>query len=368
MSDIVFVEANSSKLIAELINEFEKATGETLYPGDERRLFLLQLAPVLMALKNDINYSAKQNLLRYAAGQTLDAMGELYGMPRLPSQKAVVTMRFTLSAAQLSDIVIPAGIRVTPEGMLFFATEKSLTIPAGQLQGEVIAQSADAGSIYNGYVAGQIKTLVDPLPYIKEVVNIDDSMGGADPETDVSYRERIRQAPESFSVAGSTEAYIFWAKMADASIADISVTSPAPGEILIVPLLLGGQIPSPAILNKVESMVNSKDKRPLTDYVRVEAPDEVDYGVNITYYISRQRETEATAIRNAIEGSGGAVDQYIAWQREKLGRAINSDELRFRMMNAGAYRVEVASPAFSSIEINQVAVVSTISMIYGGIE
>ncbi|MFD2089923.1 baseplate J/gp47 family protein [Brevibacillus brevis] len=49
---------------------------------------------------------------------------------------------------------------------------------------------------------GKLNQLVDPLPFVQSVSNVTESGGGADEEDDDSYAERIRQAPESFSVAG----------------------------------------------------------------------------------------------------------------------------------------------------------------------
>ncbi|WP_318253538.1 baseplate J/gp47 family protein [Selenomonas sp. AB3002] len=45
--------------------------------------------------------------------------------------------------------------------------------------------------------------MVDPLPFVASVTNLTATAGGADVETDDSYRLRIQQAPESYSCAGS---------------------------------------------------------------------------------------------------------------------------------------------------------------------
>ena len=63
-------------------------------------------------------------------------------------------------------------------------------------------------------IAGQLKTLVDPVPYVASVANITTSEGGADAQTDDSYREDIHGAPERFSTAGPDGAYIYHAKRA----------------------------------------------------------------------------------------------------------------------------------------------------------
>ena len=50
MSDIKFVETDSSILENQLISGYENIAGETLYPGDERRIFLLQELPIIVGI------------------------------------------------------------------------------------------------------------------------------------------------------------------------------------------------------------------------------------------------------------------------------------------------------------------------------
>jgi phage-related baseplate assembly protein len=367
LSDINFVTADTETILNTLIAQFETAYGQTFYPGDERRIFLQQLAQVIVVLKNDINQSARQNLLRYASGDMLDALGEFFNTDRIPAQKAKVTLRFTLSSAQALPVTIPAGTRMTPDGQLYFATLQDLIIPIGQTQGDVTAEAAEGGVKYNGFAPGQIKNIVDPVPYVQSVSNTDTSSGGSDIETDDNYRERIRLAPESYSVAGPEGAYIYWAKTADINISDVVVSSPSPGVVKVTVLMKDGQLPTQTVLDAVAAAVNSKERRPLTDQVQVAAPTEVAYNITLTYYISSDRPAEETSIRNAIEGSGGAIDQYKAWQCAKLGRAINPDYLKQLMLIAGAYRVDITAPVYTAINADQVPKVGTTTLNYGGL-
>lgn len=57
-----------------------------------------------------------------------------------------------------------------------------------------------------------------------------------DVESDAQLRERIKLAPSQYSSAGSRSSYKFYAKSANAMITDVSVSSPVPGSVLIVPL------------------------------------------------------------------------------------------------------------------------------------
>lgn len=364
---INFVNADAQSIQNEMINDFQDVTGIILYPGDPRRIYFLQMVPILLALKNDINYSANQNLLPFAERDILDALGDRINTPRLEAQPAKVTMRFTLSAIQIDPVTIPLGTRVTPDGILYFATTNDLVITAGDTTGDIIAESIEGGEKYNGFVPGQIKLIVDPVPFVSSVENIDTSSGGSNRETDDAYRERQRIAPSAFSVAGPTNAYKFWAKSADVNIVDVAATSPSDGTVNIYPLLKDGGIPDQTILDKVLVEVNPDDRRPLTDKVSVLAPTAITYDINVTYYISKERTAEEATIRAAIENSGGAIDQYEAWQKAKLERAITPDELQYKMFQSGAYRVVVTTPVYTEINPNEVAIRNLKTVTFGGL-
>ena len=367
MNKVTFVEVNAAEIEADLINNFETATGETFYPGDERRIFLLQQVPVIVAQRNDINYTGNQNLLPFAVDEALDGLGALIGVKRLAAQKSLVTMQFTLSGAQVIDVTVPAGTRVTPDGVLYFETYLDLIIPSGNTMGTVLAKAMLGGVVYNDFIPGQIKTIVDPLPYVASVVNTNTSYNGADIEGNDNYRARIQLAPESFSTAGPEGAYIYWAKTADTNIQDVSVTSPTPGNVNIYTLMKQGLIPTQDILDKVYAETSPKNRRPLTDYVHALAPTISTYNISLTYYISVARQSEEESIRALIEGIGGSIDQYVSWQHEKLGRDINPDYLSSLMFSKGAFRIIPTSPLFTILTDDKVAKLGTKNIIYGGL-
>lgn len=361
--DFKFVEVDPKAIENQLISEYENAIGETLYPGDERRIFLLQLIPIIVGLKNDINDTAKQNFLRYARGEILDGIGGTI-TPRLKPQKAKVTLEFKLSAPQLTPVVISGGTRVTPDGILYFEAIEDLIIPKGEEAGRVIAAALEEGEKYNKFTPGQIKNIVDPIPYVASATNIDESSGGADIENDDHYRDRIRQVQESYSTAGPEGAYIYWAKTADANIADVAITSPSPGVIRVIVLMKEGRLPLQTVLDSVYTAVNAKNRRPLTDKVEVTAPNEILYDIELTYYISHERSSMENIIKGSIEKS---IEAYKLWQCEKLGRAINPDYLRQLMLEQGVFRIDITNPVYTKVSNDSVAKPGTIKITYGGL-
>lgn len=365
LPDVNFVDIDAATIEAEIINEYESITGRTLQRGDPVRLFLLTIANIIILLLNRLNETGKQNLLRYADGNNLDHLGALLGVERIPATAAKTTMRVTLSATMGYNITIPAGTRFTPDGKVFFALDAPLVIAAGNLYADGTATCTEVGTSGNGFVAGQIKTLVDPVAYVASVANTTLSEGGSEIEGDESYREAIHIAPESFSVAGPIGAYEYHAKHASALVSDVAVSSPDPGEVDIRVLLEGGAIPGAEMLAIVEAAVNDRKVRPLTDSVTVAAPTVTNYNVNVTYYINTEDIAQQSAIQSKVTA---AVNEFILWTKSKIGRDINPSKLIQMIVDAGAKRVTVTSPTFTVLDMTHVGVADTVTISYGGTE
>lgn len=365
MADFDFVETDSAKIYTALIGALMDYCNEPLYPGDERRIFgegVVQLFVGLMSLFND---AAKQRTLRYARGIVLDAIGDRYGVARLAPANASAVFRFTVSSSQLENIIIPAGTRITSDGSVYFATQETAVLPAGESSVDLLGVCISGGSAYNGYTEGSISTLVDLIPYIASAVNVTVTTGGDDGEPysedgDNKYRERIRLSPASLSTAGPESAYRYFALSADPEIVDVAIVCPEdePNTVNLYPLMIGGELPDEATLQKVSDALDD-DVRPMTDKVQVLSPEVVTYSVEIKYYCTK--DDEAATIQT-IEGDGGAIDQYNEWQTAALGRSINPDQLRRFILaptdGTGALRVEVVSPSYAELSKSQVAKLS----------
>ena len=69
--------------------------------------------------------------------------------------------------------------------------------------------------------------------------------------------------------------------------------------------------------------------RPLTDRVTVKAPETVEYKVNVKYFVNQSDLKKVDTIKTAVNA---AVDDYIQWQRSKIGRDINPSQLIQQMV------------------------------------
>lgn len=364
--DIHFVDTDTNTVVNALIQSYEAFTGRTLYPADPARLFILWVADIIIQERVNIDFSARQNVPRYAEGEYLDSLAELFkDAYRLEPEKAKTTLRFTISIPLEVATIIPAGTRVTVDGEIIFQTTQALTIPAGDLFGDVEAECQTAGEIGNGFVPGQITQLIDIFPYFGSVENVSESDGGADEESDAAFYERMRESVETFSTAGPLGAYEYYAKSASALIVDVKATSPEPGEVDVRVLLSGGQLPGEEILKEVLDILNADKVRPLTDHVTVAAPKTVPYDIDFTYWT---QEGGAVSDEKVAENIAAAVRTFKEWQGAKMGRDVNPSYLISLLMQAGAKRVKVRSPVDTVVPDNAVAVIGETAVVNGGAE
>lgn len=362
MADFNFIETDSAKIYDTVIGDLMEHCDEALYPGDERRIFGEAISLLFVSMFNLMNDSAKQRLIQFARGEQLDALGERLGVVRAAPAQASAMFKFTVSAAQDENIIIPEGTRITTDGSVYFATDSIAVIPAGGTEIDILSVCIEGGASYNGFTPGSIATLVDLIPFVNSAANITESSGGDDGEPydedgDERFRERIRLAPSALSTAGPESAYRYFVLSADPDIIDVAIDCPedAPNTVNLYPLMVGGELPDEDTLQKVADALGD-DVRPLTDKVNVYAPEAVEYDIEIKYYCTADNEAETI---KSIEGDGGAIDTYNAWQTAALERDINPDQLRRFLFapttGTGAIRADIVSPAFSAIGKTQIA-------------
>lgn len=377
--DLEFVEVDTDTIKNEVISYVEENAGITLAPADPRRLFLETICYYIGLIEKEQDTTGKMNLLYFSKADYLEHLSAFLNVTRLDASAASATIKASISTALSYAVTIPAGTRITAGDELYFSVASAITIPAGETSAEGIVKCTTTGSVGNGYVAGQLNKIVDNLAFVATIVNTEETTGGADAESDDDLRERTHEAVEKLSTAGPDGAYKYWAMSASSAIIDVAVYSPSPGTVHIRPLLENGEIPNESVLETVLETCNDKEVRPLTDYVQVLAPEQVQYNIKGTYYISTVNSANETTIKEAVEQ---AIQDYILWQKTKLGRDIDPNELIYYMRKAGAGRIELTEPVYTEIiaddsltaTVNQenstaqVAIENEVDVVYGGIK
>ena len=373
LPDISFIDNKDidqvrQEMVADYESFISEATGQTvtLERSSVHRMELYAAAAQIYQAMQYIDRQGKQSILKYSYSDFLDNLAIFKGVTRNPATPATTTLRFTLSAVRDTATGIPQGTRVSTAGATYFATDVYAEIPAGSTAVDVPATCTVAGTDGNGFAAGELATIVDPIPYVASVTNTTATEGGAEIESDDDLAERVFLAPGAYSTAGPEDGYLYHAKAYSAAIGDVVTTSnQAAGTVDIVFIMADGSTPGEEMIEGLEGYLQGKTIRPMTDLVRVAAPQEVTYTINLTYYINRSDSAKAVTIQAAV---AQAVADYQTWQRA-IGRDINPSQLVRMVMDAGAKRVTVTAPTYTAVDATKVSALQGDAVIsYGGLE
>lgn len=373
LPDISFIDNKTidqvrQEMVADYESFISEATGQTvsLERSSVHRMELYAAAAQIYQAMQYIDRQGKQSILKYSYSDFLDNLAIFKGVTRNPATPATTTLRFTLSADRDTATGIPQGTRVSTAGSIYFSTDVYAEIPAGSTTVEVPATCTVAGTDGNGFAAGELATIVDPIPYVASVTNTTATEGGAEIESDDDLAERVFLAHGAYSTAGPEDGYLYHAKAYSAAIGDVVATSDqAAGTVDIVFIMADGSTPGEEMIEGLEGYLQGKTIRPMTDLVRVAAPQEVQYTINLTYYINRSDSAKAVTIQAEV---AKAVDNYKTWQRA-IGRDINPSQLVRMVMDAGAKRVTVTAPEYTAVDATKVSALQGDAAInYGGLE
>ncbi len=368
-----FVSTDTDALVSELIAGYEAITKTTVRPASPEKLFIQWVASIILHERVWNNYTGNQNIPSRASGADLDRLGELfYESVRPAAQPARCTVRFYISEAQNTSILVPAGTRVTDKsGEIFWLTTLDAYIDIGKTYADIPVQCDTPGVIGNGYAVGQINTIVDVYDYYARCENVTVSGDGADEATDEEYYELMRMSMDGYSCAGARGAYAYIAKQVSTEIADVLPNRPAPGCVNIYVLMNDGTLATEEVKNAVAAACSDDTVRPLTDFVSVTDAETVEYNISFTYYIQRGSAKSATEIEAEVKK---AVQAYVSWQSGKFGRDIVPDRLREYLYAAGIKRIVLNEPVFTVLRdgkdntVPQVASVGEIQIVNGGYE
>ena len=373
LPDISFIDNKTidqvrQEMVADYESFISEATGQTvsLERSSVHRMELYAAAAQIFQAMQYIDRQGKQSILKYSYSDFLDNLAAFKGVTRTPATAATTTVRFTLSAERDTATGIPQGTRVSTAGSIYFATDVYAEIPAGSTTVDVPATCTVAGTDGNGLAIGELTTIVDPIPYVASVSNTTATEGGAEVESDADLAERVFLAPGAYSTAGPEDGYIYHAKAYSPAVGDVEATSDQEaGTVDIVFIMADGSTPGEEMIEGMEGYLQGKTIRPMTDLVRVAAPEEVQYTINLTYYINRSDSAKAVTIQAAV---AQAVEDYKTWQRA-IGRDVNPSQLTHMVMEAGAKRVTETAPAYTAVGKTEVSALQGAAVVtYGGLE
>lgn len=363
----ITIESIQSEMVSDYQANYEKRTGKriTLQPTDERHIELTTVAGMMYQLCAIMNERYKMNFLPNMYGDELRNWASNFGFSKSGVRSAEVKARFRVSQTRDYAVGIPEGTRITAGDNIFFATNEYAEIAQGEDYVDVMATCTTEGKVGNGYQKGQITTMADPVNNVSEVENVSVSDGGRDEYTDDELREMILEFPSTYSTAGPEDAYIQMIQGYSDRIVSVRKIDAGDAIVRMCIMCADGEIPDESYCKQVRDYVRALKAIPDTDKLEIVAPEAVDYNLKATYYISESRKDIAESLKDGIEEAAEAFKRYT---QENIGHDINTDILIAYANAAGARRVEIEAPTYQTIGENQIAICSSITMKYGGLE
>lgn len=388
LSTPIFVDTDPAAILSDVLSDFENLTGKTIEPAQPEYAIASAIAYHKSLTMNRINEAGKAVLVDFATAPVLDYLAAPYDIKRLQAEGAVCTLGFTIVTGHL-QVTIPLGTRVSStDGNVIFATDDDVVVPAGVDYIEVTATCQTTGSEGNGYAIGAISVIQDPYAYISAVTNTNITSGGSSAETDEELRARVKLATSKFSVAGSTNAYIYWAKTASALISDVAIATfndflpieevpvdydpdatynigkfvksgsivavcivngttginPVinttnwikPGEVHVFSLLDDGELPTSALNERIATILSDENVRPITDVVVVKTPTDIKY--SLTVNVVKYPEYVGSIITSSIYS---ILEAFAKSKASELGLDIVASYIESICRVDGVYDVEV---------------------------
>lgn len=194
-------EINITNIVNQMINYYKMKyeVGETIITdfneGSEIRNILEAFAIGIYSLLEEDYENTRIAFISTSYGVWLDQIGELpfIDLPRLEGTTATGTVTFTLETEQDTEIIIPSETLIQdPVNEIAFETLSVLSIPAGEITGDVLCQAVTEGADGNVSAYSITEILDEEINTdLITVSNAEDFVGGTDYETDEEYRVRL---------------------------------------------------------------------------------------------------------------------------------------------------------------------------------
>lgn len=239
-------------------------------------------------------------LLDTAEGEYLDRRALDYNELRNPAAAASGTLLFTGTPGT----VIPSRTEVLYDTLAFETIALARISMDGSCEAEARCKSVGTSG---NVPANTITVLRDAIKGVSSVTNPLPFGGGAEIESDDSFRERIFEKIRRPITSGNRNHYIYWAKQISGVGGAKCLGSEicGPGQVRVIVLSDQFDAPDEVILGKVRDHI--EEERPIGASVTVRAPAPVSVHVEITvklaagYDLTNIRAAILEALRRYIE-------------------------------------------------------------------
>ncbi|QCI65621.1 baseplate J/gp47 family protein [Phreatobacter stygius] len=241
-------------------------------------------------------------------------------------------------------------------GQIVFATLAPASIAIGASSATVTAEALEEGTAGNGFLPGQLTSILDPVGGVA-VTNITESSGGADIEDIELYRLRLANAYERISTGGSWAWYRETTMGVSSAIIDVAIIRPSPCFIEIYPLTATGAA-GVDLRDQVAATFNTASALDIRfgDDVSVKPPIAVTSAPVVTV---RVRRAASTIQADALAAATGVLDRW----RQSLGSIIAPSEVEAAIRKLrGVVDAEVSAMPFQRLARNEFLVATSLTI------
>ena len=331
--NIIGEEVNLTNLVNQMINYYDLklGVGETrvtdFNQGSEIRNLLEAFAVLCYSILEDENEAGKLPFIATSYGTYLDRIGEnpFINLKRREGNPSQGSVTFTLSAAQSSDIVIPAETVLQDSVLgLTFLTDDDVTISAGDTTGVIGVTCLTDG--VDGNIAPGTLTIINDEAVDTNLVSVSNSDGfvnGSDYEDDDVYRERLLANVQSDGF-GTLGYYTNLGENVD-GVHDVILVDDADYTKCV--LVNGDSKPTPdSVLLDVLAAFSDVDNIVLGHNFTVDTPDYVTLNLTFTLDVLTSLDSDdLTALVTAVV-NGGAWDR-VEFNGLDIGEDLSKDIL-----------------------------------------
>lgn len=329
---IELININPQELLNLLKSAYYDQTGETIQIGSNDFATASVQSYVWSVLLNQLNENTRNRFLESASGEYLDALAFNYGILERPKGYCA-SARFELTLIN-NDVVIPANsLIIEDDSGNKFTNQYSFMASTGHGTQFPVLQAIEPGTNYNGIPEGEVHNIVQGSIYISAAENVTMTDGGTDgfpytEEGDESYREWLKTEIQSYSGAGTYQAYEARAKNADSRVLDTYVLRQndegyEKGKVQIFILSDAEYDLDSQCLTIVKNACDDPSFRPIGDLVIVEYSGLTDEDINVPIQVTYPSRFSSIAdSRNER-----IVQEYGDMLRKKINRPFKFEEL-----------------------------------------
>lgn len=288
------------EIYEEMRRVFQQRCGRTLGDSCDMAVRLYAAAAEVQALYCEAEWILRQCFPATAQGAALDGHGAMRNLARRSSARATGSIRFSIPAKADEAVQVPEGTVCLTEAGVRFITVEAGTIPAGELSCDVAAEAVESGGSGNA-AAGDIDRMSVPPTGVASCSNVSAFSGGADEESDESFRERVLESFRRLPNGANAAYYELQAENHDGVRSARAVGRARGVGTVDVYLSAESGVPSQALLQKVYADLNAK--REIAVDLRVLAPavKTVDVTAELTVAEGYSAATVKAAAKKALE-------------------------------------------------------------------